>query len=94
MPTEASLLPELVEADQLPEAIRLRRGAQALGGLLGPGLAGAALACAGVAAALALNVLLLAVAAVAAFALAEPRHPARRAASRTCTAFYAWTTRA
>ncbi|MDC6170337.1 MFS transporter, partial [Paucibacter sp. XJ19-41] len=38
LPAQASILPELVATAQLPEAIRLRRGAQALGGLLGPGL--------------------------------------------------------
>ncbi len=81
LPTETSLLPELVPAEQLPQAIRLRRGAQALGGLLGPGLAGAALAWHGEAAAMLLYAAVSLVAAGAAFGLPEPRFPARRAAA-------------
>lgn len=72
LPAQTSLLPALVGADQLPRAIRWRRGAQALGGLLGPALAGAALAGAGVAATLALNLLPFGLAALAAWRL----HPA------------------
>lgn len=79
MPAQASILPEWVETERLPEAIRLRRGAQALGGLIGPGLGGAALAAGGVAAAMALNLLMLGVATLAAFRLGEPRFQARRA---------------
>jgi MFS family permease len=82
LPAHASILPELVEAERLPEAIRLRRGAQALGGLLGPGLGGMALALGGVAAAMVLTLLMLGVAASAAFRLGEPPFPAKRAASQ------------
>lgn len=79
LPAQASLLPELVETAQLPGAIRLRKGAQALGGLLGPGLGGAALALGGIGGAMALNLLLFAIAAVAAWRLAPPRFAAPRA---------------
>lgn len=79
LPAKANILPELVEVTQLPEAIRLRRAAQALGGLLGPGLGGAALAAGGVAAALTLNLLMFGIAAVAAFRLGQPQFPARPA---------------
>jgi len=75
LPAQASILPELVQAAQLPEAIRLRRGSQALGGLLGPGLGGAALALGDVRLALGLNLLMFAAAAVAGFRLAEPSYP-------------------
>lgn len=80
LPTEASLLPELVGSDRLPEAIRLRRGAQALGSLLGPGIAGAVLAAGGVVAAMALNVLLFAVSAIAAWRLVDPSNAMQRTA--------------
>ncbi|MCV2352030.1 MFS transporter [Paucibacter sp. Y2R2-4] len=73
LPAQASILPELVETESLPEAIRLRRGAQALGGLLGPGLGGAALALGGVTWALALVTLLFGIAVLAAFRLDQPR---------------------
>lgn len=81
LPAKANILPELVEIGQLPEAIRLRRGAQALGGLLGPGLGGAALAAGGVITALTLNLLMFGIAAVAAFRLGQPQFPARPAAA-------------
>jgi MFS family permease len=81
LPTQASILPELVETERLPEAIRLRRGAQAVGGLLGPGLGGAALALGGIAVAMALNLLMFGVAAIAAFRLGEPRFLPRRSPS-------------
>lgn len=79
-PTEASLLPDLVDSDRLPEAMRLRRGAQALGSLLGPGIAGAALAVGGVSLAMAINVLLFSVSAIAAWRLVDPPAVTRRAA--------------
>lgn len=82
LPAQASILPELVETGRLPDAIRLRRGAQALGGLLGPGLGGAALALGGVASAMLLNLLLFVIAAVAALRLGVPPFPARPAATR------------
>jgi MFS family permease len=66
-PVEASILPELVDAAALPTAIRLRRDAQAIGGLLGPALGGAALGSAGIGAALGLNLALFLLAAGAAW---------------------------
>ncbi|MBZ8139755.1 MFS transporter [Rubrivivax gelatinosus] len=75
-PAEASILPELVPAAGLPAAIRLRRGAQAVGGLLGPGLAGVLLAGAGLGAAMVLNLLLFTLAAVAAWGVGKPGMPA------------------
>ncbi|MDC8786125.1 MFS transporter [Roseateles koreensis] len=81
LPAQAAILPELVTAQRLPEAIRLRRGAQALGGLLGPGLGGAALALGGVGSTAVLNLLLCVLAALAAFRLNEPVFAARRAAA-------------
>jgi len=80
LPAQASILPELVQAAQLPEAIRLRRGSQALGGLLGPGLGGAALALGDVRLAMGVNLVMFAAAAVAGFCLAEPSYPSRPAA--------------
>lgn len=71
-PVEASVLPEMVAAGRLPGALRLRRAAQAAGGLLGPALGGLVLAGAGVAAALALALLLFALAALAAWRTALP----------------------
>lgn len=47
-PALNSLLPDLVQPVDLPHAIRKRRGAQALGSLMGPALGGAALALGGV----------------------------------------------
>lgn len=81
LPAQASLLPELVEADRLPEAIRLRRGFQAAGGLLGPAVSGALLALDGIAAAMAAAMLLVGVATAAAMRLQPPRLPPAGAAS-------------
>ncbi|WP_422017311.1 MFS transporter [Roseateles sp.] len=72
LPAQVSLLPELVDADRLPAAIRLRRGAQALGGLLGPGVSGALLALDGVAAAMMGSLLLALMAAGTAMRLDRP----------------------
>jgi MFS family permease len=79
-PAESSLLPELVPAAELPEAIRLRRGAQALGGLLGPGLAGAVLASCGLRWAMVLNLGLFLLSAGVAWRIGPPPVPARPAA--------------
>jgi MFS family permease len=81
LPAQASLLPDLVPADRLPEAIRWRRGAQAIGGLLGPALGGVALATGGVPEAALLNVALAALAALAAWRLGASTVPARRAST-------------
>ncbi len=48
LPAQVSLLPALVTRDALPQAIRQRRAAQAIGTLLGPGVAGLALSIGGV----------------------------------------------
>lgn len=81
-PAEASILPELLPADELPAALRLRRGAQALGGLLGPGLGGVMLASAGLKLAMVLNLLLFGCAALAAWQLGSAERPAGAAPSR------------
>ncbi|WP_164962310.1 MFS transporter [Rubrivivax sp. JA1026] len=81
-PAEASILPELVPADELPAAIRWRRGAQALGGLLGPGVGGVVLAAAGLPAAMLLNLLLFGVAALAAWNVGSTVRPAGAAPGR------------
>ncbi|MBK1690136.1 MFS transporter [Rubrivivax gelatinosus] len=81
-PAEASILPELLPAEELPAAIRLRRGAQALGGLLGPGLGGVVLAGAGLEAAMVLNLMLFVFAALAAWNVGSARRPAGAAPSR------------
>lgn len=81
LPAQTSLLAELVDAGHLPDAIRLRRGVQALGSLLGPALGGAALALGGVAEAMTLNLLLFGAAMAAAWRLAGSTPPAPRAAS-------------
>ncbi|MDR7269851.1 MFS family permease [Pelomonas saccharophila] len=73
MPAQASMLPELVSADRLPEAIRLRRGFQAAGGLMGPALSGALLALHGIAAAMMGALLLMVVAAGMAMRLESPQ---------------------
>jgi hypothetical protein len=70
-----------VNAEGLPRAIRLRRGAQAAGGLLGPGLAGLALASGGVPMAMALNVALWALSAAATLGLRPSIGPAGKAPS-------------
>jgi len=80
LPAQVSILPELVETSQLPKAIRLRRGAQALGGLLGPGLGGVALALGDVSMVMGLNLVMFAAAAAAGFCLGEPSYPAKSAA--------------
>lgn len=82
LPAQASILPELVETEALPAAIRLRRGAQALGGLLGPGLGGAALALGGVTWALALVTLLFGIAMFTALRLHEPRFQVKATGSK------------
>ncbi|HEY1128432.1 MAG TPA: MFS transporter [Roseateles sp.] len=71
-PTQASMLPELVGVDRLPDAIRLRRGCQAMGGLAGPAVSGALLATDGIAAAMVGALLLTLVAAAAAMWLGPP----------------------
>lgn len=81
LPAQASMLPELVETSRLPEAIRLRRGFQAVGGLMGPALSGALLALAGVAAAMAGAALMMLAAAVAAARL-QPTPATPAAATR------------
>lgn len=81
MPAQASLLPDLVPADRLPEAIRWRRGAQAIGGLLGPALGGAALAAGGVPLAALLNVALFSLSALTAWRLGTSTAPASHAAT-------------
>ena len=78
-PAESSLLPELVPAAGLPEAIRLRRAAQALGGLLGPGLAGGALASLGLPWTMVLNLALFLLSAGAAWLIGPPLSPGRAA---------------
>ncbi|MEJ6006690.1 MFS transporter [Paucibacter sp. AS339] len=83
LPAQASILPELVETKSLPEAIRLRRGAQALGGLLGPGLGGTALALGGVTGALTVVSFLFGIAMLAAFQLNEPRFQVKATAGTT-----------
>lgn len=73
LPAQASLLPELVRAARLPEAIRLRRGCQAAGGVLGPAVSGLLLATQGIAAAMGAALLLTLLAAGAAWPMASPR---------------------
>ncbi|MCV2358521.1 MFS transporter [Paucibacter sp. TC2R-5] len=82
LPAQASMLPELVATEQLPEAIRLRRTAQAIGSLLGPGLSGALLAFGGVAPAMTLNVLLFGLACLAAQRLKQAPYAAAPPGSR------------
>ena len=81
-PAQASILPELVPPASLPEAIRLRRGAQALGGLLGPGLAGAALALADLRWTMLLNLSLFMLSAGVAWRIGPPPFQPQRAAGR------------
>lgn len=80
LPAEASQLPEWVAAAQLPQALRWRRAAQALGSLLGPGLAGPLLAMAGLTAVAVWSLLLALLAAAAAWRLGVPPHPCMPAA--------------
>jgi MFS family permease len=75
-PVEASILPELVAPSSLPAAIRLRRAAQAVGGLLGPSLGGMLLASAGLKATMAANLALCVMAACAAWRVGTPVLPA------------------
>lgn len=79
LPAQASLLPELVATDRLPEAIRVRRGCQAVGGLMGPAVSGALLATQGIAAAMTGALLLMAIAAATSMRLQSP--PAASAAA-------------
>lgn len=65
-PASASIAPELVAPEGLPEAMRQRKTAQSAGRLLGPLLGGTVLATAGVAATLWLGSAMLLVAAIAA----------------------------
>lgn len=76
LPAEASLLPDRVAAAQLPQAVRWRRAAQALGGLLGPALAGPVLVVAGPPALAAISLLLAVLAACAAAGLGPSPRPA------------------
>lgn len=73
LPAQASMLPELVSADRLPEAIRLRRGFQAVGGLVGPAVSGALLAMGSIAAAMTAALLMMLVAAGTSVRLDAPR---------------------
>lgn len=82
LPAEASLLPELVAASGLAGAMRLRRAAQAAGGLIGPALGGLLLAGVGLDAAMAVNLLLCALAAVAAWRIGLPAVPSVTAPRR------------
>lgn len=75
LPAEASLLPDRVAAAQLPQAVRWRRAAQALGGLLGPALAGPVLVVAGPPALAAISLLLAVLAACAAAGLGPSPRP-------------------
>lgn len=81
-PAEASILPELVAPAGLPAAIRLRRAAQAAGGLLGPGLGGVVLASTGPDTAMALNLVLFGLAAGAAWLPGMPGLPTAAARRR------------
>lgn len=86
-PASASVAPELVSADRLPEAMRLRKTAQSAGRLLGPLLGGAVLAGAGVAATLWLGSAMLLVASLAASRL--PQTPMLTPAGRGMRRWYA-----
>lgn len=79
LPAQASLLPELVSAEQLPLAIRVRRGFQASGGLAGPSLSGVMIAGGGVPAAMGLALLLALGAAAGAWTLKGRPAMTRRA---------------
>lgn len=74
-PVEASIIPELVAPAQLPAAMRLRRAAQAAGGLLGPSLGGMVLAGAGLEAAMIVNLALCMLASGAAWLVGLPARP-------------------
>ena len=81
LPAQASLLPVLVSPQRLPEAIRLRRGFQAVGGLVGPASSGALLAMHGVAVAMTGALLLMGIAACVAMRLDSPHPSSARAGS-------------
>ncbi|BAL96121.1 MFS transporter [Rubrivivax gelatinosus] len=81
-PAEASVLPELLPPADLPTALRLRRGAQALGGMLGPGLCGVVLAGAGLRAAMVMSLLLFGLATLAAWRVGSAQRPAETTARR------------
>lgn len=78
LPAQASMLPEQVITERLPEAIRLRRGFQAAGGLLGPAVSGALLAAGDIAGAMAATLLLTLIAAGAAMRLLPSSVPSSR----------------
>lgn len=81
-PVRASILPELVPSADLPEAIRLRRGAQALGALVGPGLADGTLAVVDLPWTMVSGLLLFVLSATVAWRIGTPPFPSRAAASR------------
>lgn len=68
-PASSTISAELVPANRLAEALRLRKSTQALGRALGPALAGATLALGGIAATFWINGILLGVAACVTFQL-------------------------
>lgn len=68
-PARSTILTELVPANHLAEALRLRKSTQAAGRALGPALAGAALTLGGIAATFWMNGILLGVAAYVTFQL-------------------------
>ena len=74
-PAESSILAELVAPELLPTAIRWRRGAQAAGGFVGPGLGGLVMASLGLDAAMTLNLGLFTLAAGIAWWVAVPASP-------------------
>ncbi len=71
-PAQVALLPDLVPPEHLSQAIRLRRGWQAIGSLSGPLLAGLALACGPLQASLCLHAILAGLCAAAGLALRGP----------------------
>jgi MFS family permease len=81
-PVQASILPELVPPADLPEAIRLRRGAQALGSLLGPGLAGGSLAVVDLPWTMASGLSLFVLSACVAWRIGTPPFPSHAAVGR------------
>ncbi|SEK66182.1 Predicted arabinose efflux permease, MFS family [Roseateles sp. YR242] len=79
-PVQSAALLDVVPADRLSQAIRIRRGTQAIGSLCGPALAGLAMSFGGVGWAYALQLLLAAACTVAATKL--PARVAAQAAAR------------
>ena len=67
LPAQTSALPEMISTEGLPGAIRLRRAAQSIGGMVGPGLAGLVLAAIGTSGPMVLNVLALSIATATAY---------------------------